>query len=244
MQCPLCKEQIDDDSRYCDLCGEQILICSECGRPGKGKRCKFDGKELIIPSTQPAPSSAPVNPTPQFSQANTPIQDTGGIQPQQINTNTGAGTQPSQPTPTVAPPIQTPAPSVQTPPPSVHVPPPIQQPVVQSTPSTLNDVINFIGTGNGITFDAKDGDIIGRKAGNFLSIFATQAYVSGTHCKVIKINDNWHIQDLGSSNGTFVHGVRLAPNSPYPLTNNALVKIATLDFVVAFTDNDSTAQPQ
>ena len=47
MQCPSCKETIDDDSCYCDQCGEQILVCSVCGRPGKGKRCKFDGKELI-----------------------------------------------------------------------------------------------------------------------------------------------------------------------------------------------------
>jgi len=47
MQCPSCKEQIDDDSRYCDMCGEQIFVCSICGRPGKGKRCIFDGKEMI-----------------------------------------------------------------------------------------------------------------------------------------------------------------------------------------------------
>jgi len=47
MQCPSCKEQIDDDSRYCDQCGEQIFVCSICGRPGKGKRCIFDGKEMV-----------------------------------------------------------------------------------------------------------------------------------------------------------------------------------------------------
>jgi len=60
MQCPLCKETIDDDSRYCDQCGEQIMVCSVCGRPGKGKRCIFDGKELVpaaggasMPTIQP-----------------------------------------------------------------------------------------------------------------------------------------------------------------------------------------------
>jgi len=47
MQCPSCKETIDDDSRYCDQCGEQIMVCSVCGRSGKGKRCIFDGKELV-----------------------------------------------------------------------------------------------------------------------------------------------------------------------------------------------------
>ena len=55
MQCPSCKETIDDDSRYCDQCGEQILVCSVCGRPGKGKRCIFDGKELVPASGAASP---------------------------------------------------------------------------------------------------------------------------------------------------------------------------------------------
>jgi len=54
MQCPLCKENIDDDSRYCDQCGGQILVCSSCGRPGTGKRCIFDGKEMIPAGTTPS----------------------------------------------------------------------------------------------------------------------------------------------------------------------------------------------
>jgi hypothetical protein len=54
MQCPSCKENIDDDSRYCDQCGEQILICSSCGRPGKGKRCIFDGKEMVPAGSKPS----------------------------------------------------------------------------------------------------------------------------------------------------------------------------------------------
>jgi len=59
MQCPSCKETIDDDSRYYDQCGEQILVCSVCGRPGKGKRCILDGKELV-PATGVASASQPV----------------------------------------------------------------------------------------------------------------------------------------------------------------------------------------
>jgi predicted component of type VI protein secretion system len=54
MQCPSCKENIDDDSRYCDQCGEQIFVCSSCGRPGKGKRCIFDGKEMISAGSKPS----------------------------------------------------------------------------------------------------------------------------------------------------------------------------------------------
>ena len=54
MQCPTCKENIDDDSRYCDQCGQQIFVCSSCGRPGKGKRCIFDGKEMVSAGSKPS----------------------------------------------------------------------------------------------------------------------------------------------------------------------------------------------
>jgi len=75
MQCPSCKEQVDDDSRYCDQCGEQILVCSVCGRPGKGKRCIFDGKEMVVAGgaasitqttqiNQPQPVKISTQPTP------------------------------------------------------------------------------------------------------------------------------------------------------------------------------------
>jgi len=54
LQCPSCKQNIDGDSLYCDQCGEQILVCSLCGRAGKGRRCTVDGKELVPPGTSPS----------------------------------------------------------------------------------------------------------------------------------------------------------------------------------------------
>ncbi|MDR3199981.1 MAG: FHA domain-containing protein [Spirochaetales bacterium] len=57
MQCPYCKQNIDDDSLFCDQCGGEIFICSVCGRPGKGKRCIFDGSPMAKPGA--AGSSAP-----------------------------------------------------------------------------------------------------------------------------------------------------------------------------------------
>ena len=83
MQCPSCKEQIDDDSRYCDHCGEQILICSECGRPGRGKCCIFDGKELV-PAGSCVPQ-APANPAPAGTVTPTPA-----VQPAARSGITGA----------------------------------------------------------------------------------------------------------------------------------------------------------
>lgn len=41
--CPNCKEEIDDDSYYCDQCGRALLFCNRCGRVGMGRRCTFCG---------------------------------------------------------------------------------------------------------------------------------------------------------------------------------------------------------
>jgi len=185
MQCPSCKEPIDNDSRYCDECGAQIKICPVCGKPGKGKFCTQDQNELVWVGDMPAAKvSKPSNPAPT---------------PQQFAS------------------------------------------------AAAGDTIKFTQTGfagAGTMFEAKDGDIIGRKNGSFISQFSGMQEVSGTHCKVVKMpngsagDKGWHIQDLGSTNGTFVQGNRIAPNVPYPLTNGAAVKIAIFDFTVSFEEED------
>jgi len=190
MQCPSCKEPIDNDSRFCDQCGEQIKVCPLCGKPGSKKFCTQDQTELVPAGSVPQgnqtaaqPSSAPLSTPPQQSSA----------PPQQFS-------------------------------------PPSQQ--------SSADTIKF--SGAGIMFDAKDGDIIGRKTGPFTGIFASQEFVSGTHCKIVKLPAGWHIQDLGSTNGTFVQGSKLAPNVPCSLANGMAVKIATLDFTVMYDEGGGT----
>jgi hypothetical protein len=183
MQCLSCKETIDDDSRYCDQCGEQILVCSVCGRPGKGKRCIFDGKELV-----PA---------------------TGGT--------------------STAQPIQSPLP--------VHAPSQTIQPSPQST--VVGDKVKLTSAMHGIMIEAGDGDIIGRKNGAFANVFGRFNYVSGTHCKIVKTAAGWHIQDMGSTNGTFYNGNKLETNMLYPLTNGVTVKIADVELLISYDISES-----
>lgn len=45
--CPNCKEEIDDNSRYCDQCGQALLYCERCGRVGIGRRCTSCGSMMI-----------------------------------------------------------------------------------------------------------------------------------------------------------------------------------------------------
>ena len=47
MKCPFCQGVIDDDSRYCDLCGKHLMFCPECRQPKKGVSCPRCGELLI-----------------------------------------------------------------------------------------------------------------------------------------------------------------------------------------------------
>lgn len=45
--CPNCKEEIEDDSHYCDQCGEALVYCSNCSRVGLGRRCTHCGGLMV-----------------------------------------------------------------------------------------------------------------------------------------------------------------------------------------------------
>jgi predicted component of type VI protein secretion system len=69
--------------------------------------------------------------------------------------------------------------------------------------------------------------IAGRKKGCKLRI--TSELVSRIHCSFIRGDDRLSIKDLGSSNGTFVNGVRI---SEAPLKTGDTVQIGPVKFVV------------
>ena len=45
--CPNCKEEIYDDSHYCDQCGQVLTYCEKCGRVGMGRRCTSCGGLML-----------------------------------------------------------------------------------------------------------------------------------------------------------------------------------------------------
>lgn len=45
--CPNCKEEIENDSHYCDQCGEALVYCSSCGHVGMGRRCTHCGGLMV-----------------------------------------------------------------------------------------------------------------------------------------------------------------------------------------------------
>ena len=50
--CPACREEIEDDSCYCDQCGQALLFCNQCGRVGLGRRCTHCGGLMVSPDNR------------------------------------------------------------------------------------------------------------------------------------------------------------------------------------------------
>lgn len=92
--CPNCKEEIDDDSWYCDQCGQHLSFCEHCGKVGLGRRCTSCGN-VMLPSeeyygknnAQPSQQSAQVETTlsPSAAQQLMLINDAVGIHLTGIN---------------------------------------------------------------------------------------------------------------------------------------------------------------
>ena len=91
--CPSCKEEIEDDSHFCDQCGQELVYCSSCGRVGMGRRCTYCGGLMIsademIQKRQESKDSSVSNSTsarmsyPQMSQpepAGQPVRTQNGV---------------------------------------------------------------------------------------------------------------------------------------------------------------------
>jgi len=237
MICPACKNEIERDSFYCDQCGEEILICPACKNPGKGKRCTQDGSKLI-----PAKAFNPNVQTDatQTSAGQTTMGATGTAQTQYQQHFVGTNI----PVPQVGQPATPLTPKTNT----------GQQGDVwpeyagdnSNAQASAGDCVTFTNNTLAIKIDLKNGDIIGRKTGNFTHVFGKLNQISGKHAQITQDPlRGFMITDLNSSNGVKVNGIRIPPNQPTQLTNNCRVVLANVEFIIQIAappDSDATVR--
>lgn len=177
IECPKCKAEIDNDSIYCDQCGEALAFCTSCGRVGIGKRCSACGAPMAYPK-----------------------------QPMTDN-------------------IDQPMPSIS----------------VTATSTVSSDVIRgcrmpSLVLGNvalGINIVGVDDAMIGRREGPYVALFQNNRYVSGRHAQLhFDKLQGWTIIDRKSSNGTFINGNKLLPDTPGQLHNGDILAIANISLKV------------
>lgn len=71
--------------------------------------------------------------------------------------------------------------------------------------------------------------VFGRKATSDV-ILTGDAFVSGTHARIVREGSSYRIVDLGSTNGTKVNGQRLAPETPVALADGDAVQFGQSAF--------------
>ena len=95
---------------------------------------------------------------------------------------------------------------------------------------TANPIHEMAMVGDGFNLKLKEG-IFGRTQGIYPE-FGSSIYISGIHGELRFHDGQWQIRDLGSRNGTFVNGIRLAPNVWTNINIGDQLKIATTHFTV------------
>lgn len=104
-----------------------------------------------------------------------------------------------------------------------------------ATPDEIvKESLFMVNAPQGVRLALIDGGIIGRKQGDYLSVFSSQMYVSGTHAKfsLDKQTGQWSITDLESTNGTYVNDTLLAPKVPCNIGKGDILKFAILEFLI------------
>jgi len=93
---------------------------------------------------------------------------------------------------------------------------PVEEPV--AAPEEVEPIARLVLVSDpSIAFGIKPGaNRLGRKPDSDIPI-TSDGYVSGVHCDILAENGNLYVTDLGSTNGTFVNGEKIAVGQKVPL---------------------------
>jgi ABC-type multidrug transport system fused ATPase/permease subunit len=73
---------------------------------------------------------------------------------------------------------------------------------------------------------------IGKNSDSVDGVIQFNQAISRVHCKFVCVENRYFLVDIGSSNGTFVNGARVAVNSQVPVKAGDRIKLANSEFVL------------
>ena len=228
-------------ARFCSYCGADIQAVAEClncgmrneflnvpppdlgsGRTGEDYGAPQPVRSEAVPPPAPAPAQAPVAeaPAPPPAAQSTPVQPAAPV----------PATSPFEAVPPTAPVV----------PPDVDdVTSPLElDDRTMPLPAEAHPVVAILlceeGHEDDLRFELRAGEaVLGRKNAPFV---VKSEHVSTRHACFYTGRSaagaaEVTVADLGSVNGTFVNGKRLAPQERQPLSDNDVVKIANITFL-------------
>lgn len=213
IQCPECRKMIPDDSAYCDQCGKELKWCPQCKRPKRGTECPLCGSVLVpgrqylgggsgVSGGSGASGVSGVSGGSGLSGASGASGVSGGGAAGGFGGSGGAsrGGAPSGGA---------------------------SGGFGVSGGVSGGGIVPTALVGNGWRLILHEGPF-GRTGGIWPEL-ASCRYVSGNHGRISKTAAGWQVEDCGSTNGTFVNGVRVQKQT---LKRGDILRIATLDFTL------------
>lgn len=90
-----------------------------------------------------------------------------------------------------------------------------------------------INTQECVMFDiVKDNFIIGKNASIVDGVVSFNKMISRVHCKIIKNSEQYYVEDMQSSNGTYINHIKLQPHQLYKIKEGDIIRLANMDFRV------------
>lgn len=219
IQCPECRKMIPDDSAYCDQCGKELKWCPQCKRPKRGTECPLCGS-VLVPGRQYLGGGSGVS----GGSGGSGLSGVSGGAAGGFGGSGGA----------------------------LGGGAPFGGASGTSGGASGGGAAfgaasgGASGGGSGVSGGVSGGGIVptalvgngwrlilqegpfGRTGGIWPEL-ASCRYVSGNHGRISKTAAGWQVEDCGSTNGTFVNGVRVQKQT---LKRGDILRIATLDFTL------------
>lgn len=209
IQCPECRKMIPDDSAYCDQCGKELKWCPQCKRPKRGTECPLCGS-ILVPGRQylgggsgvSGGASGGLGGASRGGSGGSGVSGGSGGAARGLGSSGGAsgGGAPSGGA---------------------------SGGFGVSGGVSGGGIVPTALVGNGWRLILQEGPF-GRTGGIWPEL-ASCRYVSGNHGRISKTAAGWQVEDCGSTNGTFVNGVRVQKQI---LKRGDILRIATLDFTI------------